>query len=196
MTSEATNQRGSPGEEAPLSSEQMRALADGMERARKILRAGRVAAITGWSLVGFGALSILVSLLSPEGVLVGGALLGVGWNELEGRKTLFCFDPSGARRLARNQLWLLAVILLYCGWAIYRNQSRTIAEVAELESLMGLGEDFIADALTVFYTLVMAVAAAVQWAMYRFHRSRVALVRSYLEETPPWVVEVQERIRL
>jgi len=150
-----------------------------------------VAAVTGWSVVVFGILSILGSLLSPEGVLVGGVLLWIGWNELEGRKILLRLDPSGAKRLALNQLWLLTVILLYCGWAIYRSRTQTLPEVSELESLMGLGEGFIADATTLAYAVVMAVAAVFQWAMYRFHLSRVALVRVYLQETPPWVVEVQ-----
>lgn len=195
MTSDATNHPEPAAEDAPLSSAHLSALAEGMERARKILRAGRVAAATGWSVVAFGALSILVSLLSPQGVLVGGALLWIGWNELEGRKVLLRFDPAGANRLAHNQLWLLAVILLYCGWAIYRSQYRAIPEVTELESLIGLGEGFIADATTVFYAMVMAVSVAYQWAMYRFHLARVALVESYLRETPRWVVEVQQRLR-
>ncbi len=173
----------------------MQALADGMGRAGKIFRAGSVAAVTGWSVIAFGALSILASLLSPKGVLVGGALLWVGWNELEGRKELLRFDPAGARRLARNQLWLLAVLLLYCGWAIYRSQFQPTPEVTELESLMGLGEGFVADATAAVYALVMVVATVFQWGMYRFHRARVALVEAYLRETPPWVVEVQRTLR-
>jgi len=194
MTSKSTSPR-EPSEDSPLTAAQMQALADGMERAGKILRAGRMAALTGWSVIAFGAISILASLLSPKGVLVGGALLWVGWNELEGRRTLLRFDPGGARRLARNQLWLLAVVLLYCGWAIYRSRSRPIPEVTELESLMGLGEGFVADATAAVYALIMALATVFQWGMYRFHLARVALVEAYLRITPSWVVEVQRTLR-
>jgi len=184
-----------PPEDAPLSTAQIEALAEGMARARRIFRAGRVAAVTGWSVVAFGGLTLLFSLLSPKGVLVGGALLWVGWNELEGRKILLHLDPAGAKRLARNQLWLLAVVALYCMWAIYRSQTQPIPETSELESFLGLDEGFIADAEAAFYALVLALAAAFQWGMYRFHRARVALVYAYVKETPAWIVEVQRTIR-
>jgi hypothetical protein len=173
----------------------MEALAEGMARAGKIFRAGRVAAVTGWSVVAFGVLSLLASLLSPKGVLVGGALLWVGWNELEGRKMLLRLDPEGATRLARNQLWLLAVVALYCIWAIYRSQTHPVPETSELESLLGLGEGFIAEAEAAFYALVLAAALAFQWGMYRFHRARVTLVEAHLRQTPSWVVEVQRILR-
>jgi len=182
-------------EAAPLSTAQIEALAKGMARAGRIFRAGRVAAVTGWSVGAFGVLTVLLSLLSPKGVLVGGALLWVGWNELEGRKMLLGLDPAGARRLARNQLWLLAVVALYCLWAIYRSQTQPIPETSELESFLGLDEGFIADAEAAFYALVLALAASVQWGMYRFHRARVALVDAYVKETPAWVLEVQGTLR-
>lgn len=195
MSPEERHRPETPPEDAPLSDAQMEALAEGMARAGRIFRAGRVAAVTGWSVVAFGGLSLLFGLLSPRGVLVGGALLWVGWNELEGRTMLLRLDPAGAKRLARNQLWLLAVVALYCTWAIYRSQSQAIPEASELEPLLGLPQGFIADAEAAFYALVLALAALFQWGMYRFHRARVALVEVYLRETPGWVVEVQRILR-
>jgi hypothetical protein len=181
--------------DSPLDAGQMGELVAAVDRSRRLLRAGRAAAFTGGSLLVFGALSILVSVLSPPGVLVGGALLFLGWNELEGRKLLLRFQPQGPRRLAHNQLWLLAVIVAYCGWAIYRTRTAPSASVTEMETLLGLGEGFVSDATAAAYALVMAVGAAFQWGMYRFHLARIALLQDYVKETPPWVVEVLRSVR-
>ena len=166
-----------------------------MQRAGKVLGAAKVAALTGWTVGAFGVLSLLFSLLSPTGVLVGGALVAVAWNELEGRKLLLRFDPEGPRRLARNQLWLLAVIALYCGWAIYKARFRPSAEIGELESLLGLGKGFFTGAAVAGYAMVLVVGAAFQWGMYRYHAARTRLVEEYVAHTPAWIVEVQRVVK-
>ena len=182
-------------DEGPLSSAQIEELASAMERAGKVFRAARVAGITGWTVGAFGVLTLLSSLLSPAGVLGGGALLAVAWNELEGRKMLLRFDPLGPRRLARNQLWLLTLIALYCGWAIYKARFRPAPEVGELERVLDLGEGFLTNAVVAFHALVLAVAVGGQWGMYRFHSARIRLVEEYVARTPAWIVEVQGVLR-
>jgi len=181
--------------DSPLSSAQTEELATAMLRAGKVLRAAKVAAFTGWTEGAFGVLSLLVTLPSPKGVLVGGSLLAVAWNELEGRKMLLGFDPRGPRRLARNQLWLLAVIVVYCAWAIYTARFRPVPEFTEIETLLGLGGGFLANAAVAFYALVLAVGVAFQWGMYRYHAARIRLVEDYVTRTPAWIVEVQRVVR-
>jgi hypothetical protein len=197
MTADATpHPEPDPGAgDRPLSSAQIEALGTAMQRAGKVLGAAKVAAFTGWTVGAFGVLSLLFSLLSPTGVLVGGALLAVAWNEMEGRKALLRFDPAGPRRLARNQLWLLAVIALYCGWAMYKVRFRSSPEVGELETLLGFGEGFFADAAMASYAIVLAVAVLFQWGMFRYHAARVRLVEEYVARTPAWIVEVQRVVR-
>lgn len=181
--------------ESPLTSAQIEELTTAMKRAGKVYRAAKVAGLTGWTVGAFGALTILGSLLSPTGVLGGGALLAVAWNELEGRKMLLRFDPRGARRLARNQLWLLTVIALYCLWAIYKAQFRPVPQIGELERLLELGEGFFTTVLVGFHAIVLAVAVVLQGGMYRYHAARVRLVEEYVAQTPAWIVEVQRVLR-
>ncbi|MGW8266669.1 MAG: hypothetical protein ACWGSQ_09895 [Longimicrobiales bacterium] len=181
--------------ESPLTSAQIEQLATAIKRAGKVYRAAKVAGITGWTVGVFGVLTLLTNLFSPTAVLGGGALLAVAWNELEGRKKLLRFDPLGARRLARNQLWLLAVIAVYCFWAIYRARARPIPEVGELETLLELGEGFFTTALVAFHAVVLALAVLVQGGMYRYHAARIRLVEEYLARTPTWIVEVQRVLR-
>ena len=104
----------------PLTPEQKEAFARAWEEARKILVAGKIAVFNGWALLVLGGLSALLGLGSLRAMLTGGALLALGWNELRGRTLLHRFDPTGPRILGWNQLALMGVIILYCGWGIYR----------------------------------------------------------------------------
>jgi len=184
-----------PGGDSPLSPEQLDTLAAGMARARKIQGAARLAAFTGWTLLAFGVLSFLLTFFSLTGLLVGCALGTVAWNELEGRKLALRFRPEGPRRLARNQLWFLGVIVLYCLWAIYKSWFHPLPETAQVEDLLELGPGFVATATSAFYGLVMVVGVAYQLGMYRYHKARVRMVEEYLAETPPWVIEVERWLR-
>ena len=183
------------GGESPLSPAQLDALAAGLARAGKILGAARLAAFTGWTLLAFGVLSFLITFFSLTGVLVSCALGAVAWNELEGRKLVLRFRPEGPRRLARNQLWFLGVIVVYCLWAIYKSWFHPLPEAAQVEDLLELGSGFVATATSAFYGLVMVVGVAYQLGMYRYHKGRVRMVEEYVAETPPWVVEVERRLR-
>jgi hypothetical protein len=166
-----------------------------MARARKVRGAARLAAFTGWTLLAFGVLSFLLTFFSLTGVLVGCALGAVGWNELEGRKLVLHFRPEGPRRLARNQLWFLGVIVLYCLWAIYKSWFHPLPEAAQVEDLLELGPGFVATATSAFYGLVMVVGVAYQLGMHRYHKARVRMVEEYVAETPPWVIEVERVLR-
>ena len=194
MSTDPESRPGPGGGEGPLSPQQIDALATAMQRSRKALGGARAAALTGYTLVAFGVLSLLMSLGSPTGLVASLAVLAVAWNEREGRKMLLGRDPKGARRLAWNQLWLLAVILLYCLKGMYSAWFHPLPSVAEMETLLGLGEGFFAEAAVGFYTLVLVVGAAFQFGMYRYHAARGGLLEEYLAETPAWVVEVERAV--
>ena len=195
MSDQQERRPNGPGGDSPLSPEQLDTLAAGMARARKIQGAARLAAFTGWTLLAFGVLSFLLTFFSLTGLLVGCALGTVAWNELEGRKLALRFRPEGPRRLARNQLWFLGVIVLYCLWAIYKSWFHPLPETAQVEDLLELGPGFVATATSAFYGLVMVVGVAYQLGMYRYHKARVRMVEEYLAETPPWVIEVERWLR-
>ena len=195
MSSQPESTPDAPTSDSPLSQAQIEELATAMHRAAKILGAAKVAAFTGWTVMVCGLLTLLLTLFSPTGVLLGGALLMVAWNELEGRKQIQRFHEGGPRRLARNQLWLLAVIAVYCLWSIYQARFYPAPGLSEMEELLDLGEGFVAGATTAAYALVLAVATAFQLGMYRYHAARIGLLEEYVRETPAWIVEIQRIVR-
>lgn len=182
--------------DGPLSPEQRRDLSDANARAGKILGAARVSTFTAWSVGLFGALSLGVGLFGGGGVLVGAALLAVAWNEVRGRDRLRRLDPEGPRILGWNQLALLAVAAAYCLGAIWKARTEPGDSVRLLEELAGLPEGYVADLTTTAYVLVLGVVALVQWLLARYHFAREPMLRAYLEETPPWAVELQRESRL
>jgi len=104
------------------------------------------------------------------------------------------FHGDGPRRLANNQLWLLAVIGAYCLWAIHKASTAPPSEIVELEALLELEEGFMSGLTTATYASVLAVAVVYQWAMYRYHKRREQLLDSFVAETPAWIVQVLQLV--
>jgi len=75
-----------------------------------------ISLIDGWSIIGIAALGMLITVIIGDysGVMVGLLIAAAGAMELRGRKLLKRRDPSGMKTLARSQLFLLAVVLVYC----------------------------------------------------------------------------------
>ena len=85
--------------------------------AQKVLhRVLLIAAIDGWSVIVIAGLGILLTLLLGDfsSLFVGVLVLAAGIMELRGRRQLRRRDPGGMKLLVRAQLFLLAVILVYC----------------------------------------------------------------------------------
>lgn len=191
MTPDVPARPDSPEGSSPLSPTQLDQLSTAIQRTSKIRGAARAASVTGWATVALGLSSFLLTLFSPAGILVGGILVAVGWNEFQGRKQVLRFDVRGPRRLARNQLWLLAVAATYLGWAFYQVRFNPDPDVTQLEELLGLGQGLVTGAMEAFYALVFVVVALFQWGMYRYHAARISLMQAYVSETPPWIVQIQ-----
>ena len=72
--------------------------------------------INGWGVVIFAVLGTLIALLMGDLSSVGvGVLVTIGgWMEVHGHHLLKRRNPDGMKWLVRSQLFLLAVILVYC----------------------------------------------------------------------------------
>jgi len=187
-----------PGARAPepLDPEQKVAFDEARELRESAVRGpSRVAAINGWSLIAFGGLSLLISLGSLPGLLVGGAILALGWNELQGRDLLLKLDPAGPTRLVRNQIGLIVVGVLYTGGKAWMATQRPDPTLAELEALLELPPGDLSSTLAVAY-LVAGVGAVLAFGLTaRYYRSRGARLAAYLESTPDWILELQRYLR-
>lgn len=180
-----------------LSPEQRRELDDARERAKKILAAGKVAAFNGWTIAIFAGLSFLFGLGSPVVMALSVALGVVAWNEFRGRALVRHLEPAGGRLLGRNQLGLMALIVAYCLWSIWRaTAGPPDPEMAQLQDLVGVGSDLIEQLTVILYVSVIAATAIFQGLNARYYFKRATMTEAYLDATPDWVVDMQRAAAL
>jgi hypothetical protein len=180
---------------APLTPEQIRAIADGRHRATKIRRAATVAAISGWSLIVFAALTALGVLFGSITALVMALALAVlGWNELRGGAMLRRLDPRGPRTLALNQLTLGVVIVAYAAWSLHKALSNptTLASVGgstgdpQMDAMIAGVSEMVAWGV---YGTMAAVGIIVPGLTAWYYASCARFVHTLLNDTPSWVVQ-------
>lgn len=182
-----------PAGGGPLSPEEREELARASERSRKLMGATKVAAFNAWTFAIFAGLSILFGLVdrSLVGLAVGIALAIIARNEFRGRALLQDYRPEGPRLLTRNALWLMALIVLYCLWAIHGATSTPNPSYAQLEEAAGLDQGYISRITAFAYAAVIVLTVLLQGLMARYYHRRTGMVQEHLTETPAWVVEIQ-----
>lgn len=190
-----------PVTDPPLSELHHRALAAARKRAEPVLRAARVASFNAWTTAILTVASAPFALFSLAGLGIFVGLALVAWNEFRGRRLLLKFEPSGATLLGWNQLGLLALITTYCLWAIYANLwgSESIEDQlnanpelrAAFGSLDGLTQ-LIQPIVLAFYGLVIALSAVFQGGNALYYFTRRKYVAKYVDETPAWVIDLEQ----
>ncbi len=154
-----------------------------------------VAAISGWTMAFFAAISILTGLFSLPSFLLGIGLCGVAYVELRGARALRALDLTAPRSLALNQLGLLALVIAYAGWAMvtalvgpgpYDEQIAAGGAIAD--SLAPI--DQLTRTITVaIYAAVIVGSMLAQGCAAAYYFTRRRHMTAYLQGTPKWVVE-------
>lgn len=180
---------------SPLTPDQKRELEDAKARAAAFKGAARVAAFNGWTFAAFAGISILFGLFSLPGFLVGVGLAVVARNEFVGRRGILSYDPAGFELLWRNQLGLMALIVLYCVWSMYRAAAFPDPEIEELTAMLGEDTGELVQSLTQgAYAAVIVATVIFQGLNARYYHVRIARLEEYLSETPGWVLDLQRAI--
>lgn len=167
-----------------------------------------IAAFDGWSLIIVAGLSLLLTLLlvEPVGIVLSLLVLTAGMIEFRGRRALKNSDAeTGMKLLVRSQLFLLAVILIYCARSIGSFDADYVKEqvipaVSDMyQSLLGinLAEYLqqagltVADlvplahkAFLILYGSVAFISTLYQGGMAWYYRSRTRLVTEALTPRP------------
>ena len=181
----------------PLSPEHIRELTEGRRRAKKIRRAAGVAAASGWTMAFFAACTFVSAAFGDIVSLILAILLSaITYNELKGGRLLHRLEPRGARRLELNQIALGALIVVYAVWSLYS----TLHDPA-LAQLAGSTGDAQTDAM------LGRLSMTVTWGLYGslaiigiivpgltawYYASRAPLIRRFITQTPPWVVQAMK----
>ncbi len=174
--------------DGPLSSEHIRQLAQGAMRAKKVRRAATFAAISGWTMVILGGLSLLWGVMGDAtSIIVGAALCGLGFNELRGSTLLASLDPRGPRRLAWNQVLVGTLMVTYSIWASFAAWSGR--GESPLVSTGMVDPTVLVTLQLVTYAFAGAVGVLVTMLTAFYYRSRGRILREMLHDTSPWVVQ-------
>jgi hypothetical protein len=155
-----------------------------------------VAAVSGWTLTVFAALTLLCGLFSASALLPGAGLAVLAWLELRGSRRLRLFDLSAPCRLGWNQI-ALATLIAACGvWGIvsavtgaspYESQLAAGGPVAE--ALQPI--DRLQRVLTVlFYAVVIVFSLLTQGGLSAYYFTRRRHLSAYLSNTPSWIVDM------
>ena len=180
-----------------LTPEQRRELTTAKERARSFMGAARTATFNIWTIGSFAAVTLLFGLFSLTALVLGVGMAVVTWTEHKGRAMLRRFDPEGPRLLGRNQLGLMALIIAYALWSMYRTTAHPDPELAQIDALLGGDTAGLVTELTMYvYVGVIVLTALFQGLLARYYFKRIALVEAYVRDTPQWVLDMQRAASL
>ena len=190
--------------DGPLTPEHQQILTQANHRAKKLRSAGGVAMFNGVSFAVFSTLSLMFAAgaaifgkLDLVAVIMGIGLGVISWNEFRGRKLLQQFSQRAPAVLGWNQLALLGLIVAYAAWKMVAGllEPNPYEEMMQTEPMAAqmLGDiGGLYKMLTVTgYSALIAGALIFQGLNSVYYFTRARILRSYLAETPAWVVELQ-----
>lgn len=181
---------------AALTPEQLQVIAQARQQGRKVNRAAGVATFSGWTMAVFAFITLLTGLFSIVSLLLGVGLGVVAYVELRGARRLRAFDDTAPFHLGYNQLFLGALICLYCIYGIWK----AVAGPSPYDSYLAAGgstaemiepiDNLNRAIMAAFYGLLLCGSAAAQGfgALYYFTRRRH--VRDFVTKTPEWVIDM------
>ena len=164
--------------------------------AQKVLhRVLLIAAIDGWSVIVIAGLGILLTLLLGDfsSLFVGVLVLAAGVMELRGRRQLRRRDPGGMKLLVRAQLFLLAVILVYCASRLgsYDQESMLANLTPDMKAMLKESGIEMADlaplvqlAFFLTYGLLALLTLIFQGGLILYYRRKTRLITDALAAPP------------
>ncbi|HTL27856.1 MAG TPA: hypothetical protein VL282_01485 [Tepidisphaeraceae bacterium] len=183
----------------PLSYQHIDQLTESKKRFRKIGRAINVANFDAWTVGIFGGGTLIVALVSFSfvGLILGAGMTAVAYFELANAGKLRKLDLDAPKNLAINQVVLGSLLM---GYAIYSLLTPSI-DMSQYSDLAGAGQmgakmaNDLKSMTALIYNLVyfslIAVAIFAQGGTALFYLSRKKHLQSYLQHTPPWILEMQ-----
>jgi hypothetical protein len=150
-----------------------------------------ISRLNGWSVIVIAGLGVLLALALGDlsSVFIGLLVAAAGVMEVRGHKKLKRRDAEGMKLLVRSQLFLLAVILVYCASRLGSFDSETALAglTPEMESLLkesGIQKsDILPMVSTAFYSLYITVAVTCliyQGGMALYYRRKIPPVTAAL----------------
>ena len=154
-----------------------------------------VSRLNGWSVIVISSLGSLLALAIGDllSTLIGLLVLAAGLMEVRGHRQLQQRDPAGLTLLVRSQLFLLAVMLVYCAGRLgsFDADTALASLTPDMEIILaeaGLDKSSLLPLVrTAFFALYSAVAAITliyQGGLALFYRSKIKLITEALTAPP------------
>jgi hypothetical protein len=181
-----------------FSPENLRELESARAASRKIFRAVSVAQLDGYAIAAFAAITILCSLTSLTGLVLGIGMGVVAWVELRSAGRLRRLEPAAIRTLTLNQLGLGLLLVLYSLYHILTallggpGSSALASGDPELARMMQPIENLTRMIELAVYAGLILAALAAQGGLALYYSSRTRHLLAYLQQTPGWVVDLQK----
>lgn len=184
-----------------ISGEQLEQLRRAGELHRPLARAASLARGNGRSLLAFGLLSVILAVPSwdPAGVAIGAVLIVTGSIEVRTSPRLSRGDPSAPALLARNELALMAGIVLFCilKLTVLRESGEDLAkQLGGRARSLGIDVEALTSSLgTVTYAICIAVTLLYQGGLARYFLRRRPMIDTYTRESPEWARDLVSELR-
>lgn len=182
-----------------MSPEERAELQAAAELHRPLAKAASLARTNGTSIAIFGGLTLLFSLpgLDLLGLAIGAVVTVTGVTERRLAPRLEAADESAPRLLCRNELTLLAGIVVYALLKLtwLRESGEELA--AQVGDAGGLGidiESLVDSVNTLVYATVIGVAVLYQGGMARYFLRRGTMIATYRARSPEWARKLVEEL--
>jgi hypothetical protein len=162
---------------------------------KALKRVLRISRLNGWSVAIFAGLCVLVALLMGDLVscFIGLLVVAAGWMEIRGHNKLKRRNPDGMRLLVRSQMFLLAVMLVYCASRLgsFDADSALANLTPDMEAMLKEGGLERGDILPMVHTFFLVLYGTValtciiyQGGLALYYRSKIRLVTEALTTLP------------
>jgi hypothetical protein len=187
----------SPAVTAP-SPQHIEQIAAARKRGKAIKRCASTASFSAWTMAIFGACTLLGSIGSWFGMALGAGMCVLSHFEFKGAREMRRLDINAPNRLARNQVILMAALLIYSVAALWSALSgpseldRALGNEAELKGMFGSVTEIERSVSIILYTVVGAAAILGCGGAALYYKSRRKYIEAYLRETPPWITQLEQ----
>lgn len=176
-----------------------REIADAHARLRPIRRAISVARFSASTTALFAAVTLLFApVFGVVNLVIGGGLALIAWNEFASARKLGQLDARAPLRLAGGQAALGSIIIGYCVWQLWRVLGGSAAsgyeDQPQIRELMADYQPLIQSLTSLVYVLAIVLTVVFQGGAALYYLTRTRSLRSYLNRTPEWIVEI-DRLR-
>lgn len=179
----------------PASPQHLEQIDAARKRGKAINNCAGVAKLSGWTIAIFGAITVITSIGSIIGMALGVGMCVLAQYELRGAKDIRRLNADAPKKLARNQLILGGLVLLYSLgslWTALHTPSE-LAEALGSEGAQMFGSYIEMERyayIALYGTMIVgAILGCGGTALYYARRKQ--LIEKYVRETPPWIVELQ-----